>query len=713
MPVYVDGNVRYVFYRRYSHQAGQALTRTFISGYGRLAIVSRGQKAYFDVDSWTARDKAYLDELEKEGILRNLRVKLTTSDVAAAYDKRNNIVFLADIHALDGELVGVFPAEQIDGGLIATMQHIIWAFVLFGMTFMLGFRYLFERQRVVMAVEQESQAKSDFLARMSHEIRTPINVIMGMNEMIMRECHDTATRVYAQNASRASKLLLSIINDILDFSKIEAGKIDIVPQGYVLADMLRDIANLAETGTSEKQLDFKIEVDPVLPSVLYGDDTRVKQVLINILDNAVKYTPSGSVTLRVTKCDAVYSLTEGLDTKLASGEVMLCFAVTDTGIGIREEDMEKLFGQFDRLELMRNRNIAGTGLGLAIVKHLTELMRGGVRVSSVYGTGTTVTLYLPQRVISRTELGRFCRSLQAPPPAETSEFIAPTARVLVVDDNEMNLFVARTLLKRSQVQVTVASGGVEALVALKRNQFDLVLLDHMMPGMDGLQTLKHIRTLHIADDTPIVALTANAIMGARDFYLSAGFDDYMSKPVTGERLEEMLEKYIPSSKKQPVTVASIDAPPIALEPEKTVQAEKSSSVATGAPKATAVTLDEDLALSYCGGKETIYKTVLAMFVSLKPDKQVKMQAALDGGDYKGYTILIHALKSTALNVGSQELSTLAKSLEMAGKRYQEPDAPEDEQVVQIEYIRANHPRAMALYDSVAVAAEQLLAKLNG
>lgn len=386
----------------------------------------------------------------------------------------------------------------------------------------------FNEERVVAA----NKAKSNFLANMSHEIRTPMNAIIGMDEMILREVKDRKIGKYALDIKSASKTLLSIINDILDLSKIESGKMEILPVEYECSSIFNDVANMTMKKAEEKGLSYELKVDSDIPSVLYGDEIRIRQIMLNIINNAIKYTKEGGVRI------------------LASYDhetEKLCIKVTDTGIGIRPEDMERLFESFRRLEETRNRNIEGTGLGLNITKQLVELMDGELGVQSEYGKGTTFTAEIVQKVIDATPMGDFSDSfLRSHEQLEEfkPKLVAPGIKVLVTDDNEMNLEVFTGLLSDTRMKITCASSGKETLECLKKDRFDVIFVDQMMPGMSGIETLQAIKDDHLADGIPIIALTADAIVGACDIYLKAGFTDYLSKPVMYEELEKILFKYI-------------------------------------------------------------------------------------------------------------------------------------------------------------------------
>ena len=382
-----------------------------------------------------------------------------------------------------------------------------------------------------------SMAKSNFLANMSHEIRTPINSILGMDEMLLRESLTERQQSYAKNIESAGKSLLSIINDILDFSKIESGNMDIIPLEYELENLLRDCYNMVYMKACEKGLKLRVVGEERLPKRLYGDEVRVRQIITNILNNAVKYTEQGFVELSVNYRETGTEIIE------------LQIQVKDSGIGIAPENKKYLFSSFERLEKERNRHIEGTGLGLAITKQLLDQMDGAVWVESEVGKGSTFFVALPQTVVSREPIGDFFSHIQnyTVEKEEYKEcFQAPDAKVLVVDDVMMNLQVVKGLLRDTKVQVTLAKSGAEALELAEKERYDLILMDHMMPEMDGIETLQKIREGSTSNkQTPIVVLTANAIAGEKEKYLAAGFVDYLSKPVRGKELEKMVMKYLP------------------------------------------------------------------------------------------------------------------------------------------------------------------------
>ena len=437
-----------------------------------------------------------------------------------------------------------------------------------------------------------AKAKSVFLANMSHEIRTPINAILGMNTMILRESDDKDILEYAGNIQSASQTLLSLINDILDFSKIETGKLELVQGDYALSSLINDVYHMLLGKAKEKGLAFNVDSDKNLPAKLYGDEVRIRQILVNILNNAIKYTEKGSVTLKVgmseqQNADAINNnketktndCTENNNTSDIENETMpyhdniidtdnktihdnnnvtgsqpakniiITFTISDTGIGIKSENISHLFDSFSRFDENKNKHIEGTGLGLAITKQLTKLMNGKINVTSKYGEGSVFEVSIPQKVVSDLKIGDISEKYNTAPDKKKKKasFTAPDAKVLVVDDVKMNINVFKALLKRTKISVDSAMSGPEALEMIKDNKYDIIFLDHMMPDMDGIETYKHMKELEESPnkDTTVIMLTANAIMGAKEEYLGIGFSDYLSKPVQAAKLEAMILKYLP------------------------------------------------------------------------------------------------------------------------------------------------------------------------
>jgi len=383
-------------------------------------------------------------------------------------------------------------------------------------------------------------AKAQFLAHMSHEIRTPINAILGMDELIIRENQDPTTLEYAGNIMRAGQSLLSIINDILDFSKIEAGKMEIVESDYRLTSVIKDILILVNMRAQKKGLQVNVNIDENTPDSLCGDEVRVKQIITNIMTNAVKYTEKGSVSLSI-----------GFDKK-SDSQADIKIEVKDTGIGIKEEDIPKLYGSFERIENSVNHKVEGTGLGMSITLQLLKLMGGTLDVSSVYGNGSTFVITIPQKISGDDVVGVYKEEVSTKIEARESRksYTAPDAVILVVDDNSVNRVVARSLLKKTKIKVEEASSGEECLIKIREKRYDLIFMDHLMPGMSGVEVFQEIkkRKDHLCEDVPIIALTADATVGVRKMFKDIGFDDFISKPIDPVEYEEKLAKYLPEEK---------------------------------------------------------------------------------------------------------------------------------------------------------------------
>lgn len=394
-----------------------------------------------------------------------------------------------------------------------------------------------ELEKAKEEAERANRAKTQFLARMSHEIRTPINAMLGMNEMILEESTEEAVQNYAHDVKDSSMLLLNIVNDLLDSSKIESGKMELVEVKYEMGSLLNDLYNMSRIKAKEKQLDLQFEIDAQMPRGYVGDDKRMKQVVLNLLTNAVKYTQKGSVVMTV----ACRGITDDTAT--------LYFAVKDSGIGIKPEDIEKLTGEYQRLDMARNKNIEGTGLGLNIVRQFLKLMGSELKVQSEYEKGSVFSFELKQKIANSEPLGDFRKRLQqGNNDKKRISYTAPEARVLVVDDSMMNLKVFAGLMRASKVQIVEAISGERCLELLRQQKFDIVFLDHMMPGMDGVETLQIIKEEKLCEDTPVIMLTANAIVGERDKYLAMGFDDFLSKPILPYVLDRMVVQHLPKEK---------------------------------------------------------------------------------------------------------------------------------------------------------------------
>ena len=532
---------------------------------------------------------------------------------------------------------------------------------------------IFKLEKV--AAESANEAKSTFLAQMSHEIRTPINAILGMNEMILYKSDNESIREYAESIQSSGRTLLSIINSILDFSKIEDGKMEISPVRYDMALLITDLENSVSERAREKELDFIVKADENLPSTLVGDDIRIKQVILNLLTNAVKYTEKGTVTLEVRKYEGEAENTAETGKVAETGkaaetdEVLLYIGVTDTGIGIKEEDISKLTESFKRLEMTHNRTIEGTGLGLSIVAGLLDMMGSKLSVQSVYREGSTFSFILPQKVEDTSPIGdyRAKSHIWAEKKNTAHKFRAPDARVLIVDDNKTNLKVAGNLLTIFDINADKVSSGQEALEILAGKQYDIIFLDHMMPEMDGIETLHEIRKRKLAPEkTVIIALTANAISGVREMYLSEGFDDYISKPIEITELEQMLMRY--TSVKVVEEKSKPKAPVVIIEDWNSSEDEDQDSFAPediSEIQRICPEINVKHAMNYCmSSKAFLFETMESY---LEEDKSEVLKEGLKAVDRDTYRITVHSIKSMSKTIGADKISKDAELLEKAVK----------------------------------------------
>ena len=518
------------------------------------------------------------------------------------------------------------------------------------------------------AADEASEAKSRFLADMSHEIRTPINAIIGMNEMIIRETDNKDILGYSQNIKQSGHNLLQLINGILDFSKIEDGKMEIVPVRYSVSSQIAYLINSISDRANSKKLEFNVSVDRNIPSELYGDDTRINQVIINLLTNAVKYTKKGSVDFTVKELER------------KDGNIKLYFEVKDTGIGIKETDMEKLFESFERLDVVKNRNIEGTGLGMTITVKLLELMDSELKVESVYGEGSTFSFNLWQKIENEEPLGDYREAINKPQETEAykESFRAPDARVLVVDDTKMNLLVVENLLKKTGIKIDTALNGPDSVELAKNNAYDVILMDQRMPGMDGTEAMNEIKNLDnkLNANTPVICLTADVVRGAKERYLQMGFNDYLTKPIDSAKLEKMLIEYLPAEKTELVDKDS--AAETAQEPESEFKkALKRNGV------------DVNIGIAFTGDDEDMYMSLLGEYAAEEVEKSANINECYRTKDWKNYGVYVHSLKSTSKMIGASALAEIAAESEAASN------------VQDTLVIDSNHDRMMEMYSVLA------------
>ena len=497
-----------------------------------------------------------------------------------------------------------------------------------------------------------SQAKSAFLANMSHEIRTPINSVLGMNEMILRESTDNEILSYAANIKTAGASLLSIVNDILDFSKIEAGKMELLPDNYEVSSMIIDLVNMTRDRAQSKGLNYELNISPDLPKTLYGDNVRIKQCILNLITNAIKYTKEGTISFTID-----YQ-------KIDEENILLTIHVIDTGIGIKSEDMEKLFTPFERIDEEKNRTIEGSGLGISIVRRLLDMMGSSLQVKSTYGKGSDFSFTINQKVSDWTATGDL-NEAYAQSVEQMSHYKenlhAPKAHLLFVDDTAMNLDVIRGLLKNTGIKIDTVLSGKQALEAVKNKVYDIVFIDHRMPEMDGIETLHAMKemTENKSAGKPCIALTANAISGVKKMYLNEGFDDYLSKPVNPSKLEEMIRNYLPEEYIE--DSENSETPDIILENE-----DKSTESLIQKLK-NIKEIDVDSGIKFCGTPELLLTTINQYYSSIN-QKALELQNYFDSEDWNNYEIKVHALKSTSRLIGAIELSKLAEHLEKSANQ---------------------------------------------
>ena len=682
-PVFHGKNIKYVLYRLYPPETIRK--RFSISCYddiGRMCVVTRKGDIIIPFAQLDEEDVYFMQSDELKDCFHSMHREMETSMAAARVfhtTRGDLLLFEAEIPGTNYLVAGFVPKEKASEGIGRLTLLVIWVFGLLMILVAVGAMYLVqirndiyeseELKKAKATAEDASRAKSDFLANMSHEIRTPINAVLGMNEMILRECKDKHILSYSEDVKAAGNTLLGIINDILDFSKIEAGKIDIIPAEYDLSDSLNDLVTMIQVRAESKNLSLVLGFDPHLPKQLYGDEIHIKQVITNILTNAVKYTEKGSVTFSVG-----FDRIEG-----TPDEVLLHVSVEDTGIGIKQQDIQKLFSEFERIEEKRNRKIEGTGLGMAITRKLLRMMGTDLEVHSVYGCGSRFSFSLRQKVVSWEPLGDYKKAHQthiSEHKKYKEKFIAPDACVLVVDDTPLNLIVFKGLLKQTQIRIDTANDGDEGISMSREKKYDIIFLDHMMPGKDGIETLKYMRAMsdNPNRETPVVSLTANAISGAREEYIAAGFQDYLTKPIDSTKLESLLIQYLPKEKvrvrgdgTKAVTAAGTTLPSWIHELEG---------------------IDTQEGIEHCGS-EAAYLDTVKVFAGSALSGIEDIKGCFRSEDWPNYTIKVHALKSTARIIGAKLLSEMAKRMEDAGN------------AGEIEKIKVETPALLSIYRSFA------------
>ncbi len=541
------------------------------------------------------------------------------------------------------------------------------------------------RMRLLDTIEElkvAERSKDDFLANVSHELRTPINAICGLSEIALSEATSQVVRDNLEDIKSAGRNLLSVVSDIIDYSEVSRGKFVLEEEKYNIASTINDVVNMSVTKINDKKIELIVNCDPTIPSLLTGDEPKLKRVIYNILENAIKYTEEGYVIVDISKRVEEYGIN-------------LCVRIKDTGIGMRPENINKIFSDFTQLSSGRDRKEGGVGLGLTISRAIVDLMGGFITIDSKYGSGTEIQFTVPQKVADATPVGNIDSRLMAvgietvdddtygagavrvtgrsAKSEPVGQMIMPKAHVMIVDDSFMNLKVIEGLLKPYRIRVTTALSGREALEKLVSRDYDFIFMDHMMPEMDGVETLNRIRSRDIPyyKNVPVVALTANAVTGAREMFLEQGFTDFISKPVEISGLEKILKKYVPKEK---ITYTDED---------ESLQADEQNA----AGSLVIGDLNVKKGLLYCGSVEN-YQNVLNVHATNGPDNIDKIRRLFEDKDITNYTIYIHALKSSMASIGAETLSEMAKEMEQAGKDND------------MEYIEAHHEQLMAEYERV-------------
>ena len=554
----------------------------------------------------------------------------------------------------------VVPLESREAAYWDMIQSMIVVTCIFGLIFKYQ-TYVYEKQK--KQIVKANQAKSEFLANMSHEIRTPINAILGYNEMIMKDSRESQTAEYALNVQSAGRTLLSLVNDILDFTNIEEKEIVLKNEPYRTLELLQDILAYAEFSAEKKGLEIRIEIDEQIPQVLLGDAIRITQIFHNLISNAVKYTPEGHIALII---------------KWEENVGALKVEVHDTGIGMKPEELEQISESFIRFDKHKTRNIQGIGLGLSVVTRLLMLMNSQLMVESEPGKGSVFSFVLPQEVVDVSPIGKYERkrdySLQDNLADEVP--IVPDVKVLIVDDNQMNLDLLARCLKATSMQIDSATNGLEAVELARKNTYHMVLMDHMMPIMDGVEALHTMKEEGLCENVPVIVLTANAVGNVWEEYLQEGFDDYLSKPISSRQLYALIGKYL----------------------SEYLRTQEDNTFWKQLPQ-----LNKEIGMEYCCGSEEFYKEMLTSYLANNKLEEIKM--AYEKADWEQYRILVHALKSTSLSIGAVAVSENAKKLEMAAKEQRIQDIIEEHEGVMSQYQKLLIQLQAALEEETAVVEE--------
>ncbi len=589
------------------------------------------------------------------------------------------------IHELDGFPPGIFEAEgryefqlhnrYFEGHLkvIRDRKNTLRGYVFLAFDITKTKNYIREIEEMSERAEEANLAKSEFLANMSHEIRTPMNAIVGLSDLMKEESKGRKIYNYACDIKSASKNLLCILDNILNVSRVEEGKMELVENAYYIKKLVHEVIVMMEMAAKQQGLEMKYEIVDSVPCKFYGSDDGIRQILINLLNNAIKFTRKGYVKLTV---DGNY---------VAEDKWNLICKVEDTGIGIKKEDMSKIFENFNQVNSRKNRSAGGTGLGLSISKKLADQMKGTIEVESVYGEGSTFTITLLQQVLDRRTVAKQEEELEMEQEDEIRMFTAPDYKILVVDDNLINRQVAVGMLKPYGVQLAKAQSGPEAIELVKKEKFDLIFMDHMMPDMDGVEATKIIRECGENGSAPIVvALTANVMPGVQEMFLSSGFQDFLAKPVDREPMYWMLDKWIPDDRK--------------IYEEEPKESGGESTDREDFSDISMDSVDIKKVMEYHTGTVEDYLELLSLFYMDGLKKTKYLQELLECEDMKNYRIEVHALKSASANIGAMELSAKARIQEDAA-------AAQD-----VETVQATYEDLMKLYQKLLSEIKSLLEK---
>lgn len=602
---------------------------------------------------------SYIISLQLHTLGTLVFIFLAAGLMMALYADRRLMIEYTIVSALVLVFMGIFQVDLIEETCPSQIYYtylVLYAFSTVIMIFMVSGIKRYKTQMELKNEEARNalEAKSNFLANMSHEIRTPMNAIWGMAELLNKEDLGEKENGYIETIKNSSESLLSIINEILDFSKIDSGNMEINEDEYHFNSLLHDVVSIIEFRMRGKSVKLKLDIDPKVPRVLIGDELRLRQILINLMNNAVNFTHRGYIALHISWRPT------------GDNTGVLDVSVEDTGIGISKENMNKLFKAFGQIDTRKNRNVEGTGLGLAISKNLLDLMGGEIWATSTEKKGSTFSFILPQKVKDArpSNYEQNHENVEKSNSSFNITFKAPTARVMIVDDNRVNLMVASELMKKFGIEPTLVESGTEAYNRIEEHliTYDIVFMDHMMPYMDGVETTIKIRELDTdyARELPIIALTANAIKGVERTFKAAGMDDYIAKPIHVKQLDAMLKKWIPFEKQVRI-VDGTPAEPVSTLDTNTRKAENSNEdflfELTG--------IDFESGIRNCGGSLPVYIKVLQTFSS--SNMSASLQEYFEQQDMQNYGIIAHSIKGACRNIGAMAIADEAYELEKAGK----------------------------------------------